>query len=147
MPPQLPHSAKNKSEADWSILSDEAGVDLREWAPDKVQGGEPFYADETAAWRGSFPDMPGIYFRIEAAAFQGKPIYFEIIGPLNWTEPTAFTRFDQVIYVYIAGLSSLLPIAIGGIFFARRNLRLGRGDRRNATRLAVLVGVGMSKST
>ena len=28
---------------------------------------------------------------------------------------------------------------VGGLFFARRNLRLGRGDRRNATRLAVFV--------
>jgi serine/threonine-protein kinase len=28
---------------------------------------------------------------------------------------------------------------VGGIFFARRNLRLGRGDRRNATRLAAFI--------
>jgi hypothetical protein len=29
--------------------------------------------------------------------------------------------------------------SVGGIFFARRNLRLGRGDRRNAMRLALFV--------
>jgi hypothetical protein len=29
--------------------------------------------------------------------------------------------------------------SLGGIFFARRNIRLGRGDRRNASRLAIFV--------
>ena len=29
----------------------------------------------------------------------------------------------------------LLTLMVGGLFFARRNLRLGRGDRRGATRL------------
>jgi hypothetical protein len=31
------------------------------------------------------------------------------------------------------------PALVGGIFFARRNLRLGRGDRRNSNRLALFV--------
>ena len=39
-------------------------------------------------------------------------------------------------------LLTLLALA-GGIFFARMNLRLGRGDRRNATRLALFV-LGLS---
>jgi serine/threonine-protein kinase len=33
----------------------------------------------------------------------------------------------------------LVAAVVGGVFFARRNLRLGRGDRRNATRLAFFV--------
>ena len=52
---------------------------------------------------------------------------------------SVFARPTYVL-IYIALL--ILPIAVGGIFFARRNLRLGRGDRRNATRLAVLMGFG-----
>jgi serine/threonine-protein kinase len=43
---------------------------------------------------------------------------------------------------------SLVTLIGGGLFFARRNLRLGRGDRRNATRLALIViGLTMLMST
>ena len=78
--------------------------------------------------------------RIEAAAYRGKPVYFELIGP--WTrpermqpyQPTAGERAASVIVIVL-----LLSLLVGGAMLARRNLRLGRGDRRGAFRLAAFV--------
>ena len=78
--------------------------------------------------------------RIEAAAYRGKPVYFELIGP--WTrpermqpyQPTAGERAFLVIFIVL-----LLSMLVVGAMLARRNLRLGRGDRRGAFRLAAFV--------
>jgi serine/threonine-protein kinase len=85
------------------------------------------------------PDRPDVAMRIEAAAYRGTPVYWDLIGP--WTRPGR-----MVAYVPSAGeratailLSALLAtLIVGGAFFARRNLRMGRGDRHGAARLAFL---------
>ena len=41
--------------------------------------------DERMAWKGTLADWADIPIRIEAAAFQGKPVYFRIISP--WQKP------------------------------------------------------------
>jgi serine/threonine-protein kinase len=74
--------------------------------------------------------------RIEAAAYRGKPVYFHLIGP--WTrpwraqpyKPTSLERAATVV-----GVVSALAMLMGGILLARRNLQLGRGDRKSASRL------------
>ncbi len=71
--------------------------------------------------------------RIEAAAFRGKPVYFELIGP--WThaesmqprQPATRERASLVL-----GIVLFFSMLVGGAMLARRNLRLGRGDRRGA---------------
>ena len=78
--------------------------------------------------------------RIEAAACRGKPVYFELIGP--WThaesmqprQPATRERASLVL-----GIVLLFSMLVGGALIARRNLRLGRGDRRGAFRLAAVV--------
>jgi hypothetical protein len=78
--------------------------------------------------------------QVEAAAADGKPVYFEIATP--WTRagtrppgprtPIARFLFD----VFLAVMVSVLA---GAILLARRNFRLGRGDRSGAFRLGVFV--------
>ena len=80
--------------------------------------------------------------RIEAAAYRGKPVYFELIGP--WTRPARMQQYKpstgeragQVFAIFF-----LLTLLTGSAILARRNLRLGRGDRRGAARLATVVFV------
>ena len=80
--------------------------------------------------------------RIEAAAYRGKPVYFELIGP--WTRPsrmepyheTAGERVFLVIFIIL-----FLAVLVGSAILARRNLRLGRGDRRGAFHVAAFVFV------
>ena len=49
-----------------------------QWAP-------PDYADVRAAWTGPHPTVKDVTLRIEAAAYRGKPVFFDVIGP--WTDP------------------------------------------------------------
>ena len=42
--------------------------------------------DARAAWEGAYPDQPEMTMRVEAAAFRGRPVYFEIVDP--WNQPT-----------------------------------------------------------
>jgi hypothetical protein len=75
--------------------------------------------------------------RVEAAAWRGKPIYFQVVGP--WTRPermqsfmlNANTKALAIIALVISGL--LLTAAM---LLARHNIRRERGDRRGAMRLA-----------
>ena len=80
--------------------------------------------------------------RIEAAAYRGKPVYFELIGP--WTRPERMQPYqrtggERAVIAIITVLS--LSVLIVSAMLARRNLRLGRGDRRGALRLAAFVFV------
>ena len=102
----------------------------------------PVYSDARAAWTGSLAERPNIPMRIEAAAYRGKPVYFELIGP--WTRPsrmepyheTARERVFLVIFIVL-----FLAVLVGSAILARRNLRLARGDRRGAFRVAAFVFV------
>ena len=47
----------------------------------------PCFADERVAWEGQLPELPDQPFRVEAAGFAGKPVYFVIAGP--WSRVVA----------------------------------------------------------
>ncbi len=140
VPPQVENPAGPVPAPDWTVLFSEAGLDPAKWTPTEPQWTPRTYCDARAAWQGSLPDRPGVPVRIEAAAYRGKPVSFELIGP--WTRParmkpfqwTPGQRASQVIGIFL-----LVALLVGGVLLARRNLRLGRGDRRGAFRLAFFV--------
>ena len=115
---------------DWSPLFRASGLDPSDWtvtAPDWTQSSS---ADIRAAWSGHLPGFPRFPMRIEAAACRGKPVLWKLIGP--WDHPARSaptTAVLSIVVVYLLG-------SLGAAFFARRNLRMGRGDRRGANRLA-----------
>lgn len=96
---------------------------LAEWAP-------PCACDRQAAWTGSLPGRPDLELRVEAAAYRGRPVYFEIMPAGRDAE-----RRD-----WLPG-SLMLPIGFvcltGVVLLAIRNLRQGRGDLRGALRLGL----------
>ena len=66
--------------------------------------------------------------RIEAAAYRGKPVYFELIGP--WTRPERMQPYQPTAgeqAFAVIGVVLFLSMLVGGAMLARRNLRLGRG--------------------
>jgi Protein kinase domain len=137
VPPQVEKPAGVASSPDWAPLFSAAGLDQSKWLPAQPMWTPPVDSDGRAAWTGSLAERPLVPMRIEAAAYRGKPVYFELIGP--WTrpermqpyEPTAGERVSLVILTVL-----LLSLLVAGAMLARRNLRLGRGDRRGAARLA-----------
>lgn len=140
VPPQVDNLEDKPPPPNWTALLDAAGFDpaaftLTEstWTPET-----PY--DTRAAWTGVYPDAPDIPIRIEAAAYRGKPVYFFIVTP--WTYPWMNQAFQgntgQNIGTAIL-LGVILCVILGAALLARNNLRRGRGDRRGAFRLALIV--------
>jgi hypothetical protein len=127
-------SPKTVAEPDWEVLFSEAGLDISQWNRVDPKLMPPFFAETRAAWEGRLLNLPSIPVSIEASALQRKPISFEIIGPWEKTSPamqrSSLAQVKYFIPIFFIALA-------GGVFFAKRNLRLGRGDRRNAIRLAI----------
>ena len=140
VPPQVEKPDGVAPSVDWAPLFSAAGLDPSKWPPAPPMWTPPVYSDARAAWTGSLAERPDIPMRIEAAAYRGKPVYFELIGP--WTrpermqpyQPTAGERVGFVMFIVLS-----LSVLVASAIFARQNLRLGRGDRRGASRLAVFV--------
>ena len=142
IPPQVEKAESAASSPDWAPLFSAAMLDLSRWPPAQPMWTPPVYSDVRAAWTGSLAERPDIPMRIEAAAYRGKPVYFELIGP--WTRPERMQPYQPTIgervgLVILTVL--LLSMVVVGAVLARRSLRLGRGDRRGASRLAAFVFV------
>jgi eukaryotic-like serine/threonine-protein kinase len=149
VPPQLeaepaPASALS-SEPDWSPLFSEAHLDEAALRPVAPRWTPPFYADTRAAWEGSWPGRPDISVRVEAAAHRGHPTWFEVIWP--WTRPERMESNawpTAKVVRHVVFLTVVLLLLGAASFMARRNLVLGRGDRRGAFRVSLLLcGIGI----
>jgi len=140
VPAQVVEPASAPQSPDWAPLFSAAGLDPSKWLSAQPTWTPPVYGDARAAWTGSLAERPDIPMRIEAAAYRGKPVYFELIGP--WTRPERMqpdqpSSAELATSVFFVVLS--ISLLVTGLLLVRRNLRLGRGDRRAAFRLAVVV--------
>jgi len=134
VPPQSDTSAAPQQQPDPAPLFSAAGLDLKSFQPATPQWTPLAATDTRAAWTGAFPGRPENPIRVEAAWWRAKPVYFQIIGP--WTNPDRMpvnAGRKNSDYAW-------LILSIGGVTFAAlmawRNLRMGRGDRQGALRLA-----------
>ena len=126
--------------ADWNLLLTAAGLDAAQLKPADPQWTPPQMADERAAWTGTVPGHANASLRVEAAAWRGKPVWFALIYP--WTKPYGSPRDESPGQkaVNVIGICIFLAILAAAALVARRNWRLGRGDRRGA----VVVGAGLA---
>ena len=82
VPPQAEEELEAQaSEPDWPILFAAANLDQSAFSSARSRWTSPAFSDKRAAWEGRFPDSAGAEARIEAAAYRGKPVYFEVVGP------------------------------------------------------------------
>ena len=128
--------------ADWPALFREAGLDIAAFKPATPEWVSRSAADATAAWTGPGADDTGAELRVEAAAFQGRPVFFRLIGP--WTKPSSDQSASDdgagELVAQIIGFTIILGVPLSAIGLSLRNVRLGRTDTRGATRLAVAAG-------
>jgi hypothetical protein len=137
VPPQVDVPGPANAAVDWSHFFTAAGLDPAGFRTTQPQWTPPQHSDTRVAWSGFYPGRPDLPLRIEAAAYRGKPTWFELVTP--WSRPSrqglpsppgAFITTLAVLFLGVILLTSLL---------AWKNLRLGRGDRRGAFRLALFV--------
>jgi serine/threonine-protein kinase len=144
IPPQVQSedTGTHAQAVDWNPLFREAGLDAAQFKPTEPLWTSLAASDTRAAWTGTWPGTSRA-LRIEAAAFEGKPVFFSLIGP--WSRPqrmrpdpptTTGQRAGQLIL-----LAMILSVVAGAALLARRNYIRGRGDRRGAFRLACVLFV------
>jgi serine/threonine-protein kinase len=140
VPPQLEMEGGIPTSPDWEILFAAAGLDPMRFTTTEPKWTPPTAFDARAAWTGTYPDQPEIPLRIEAAAWRGKLVYFQLVN--KWTRPERVQDFQankgQRIFVWIV-VCLFISILLGAVLLARHNFRQGRGDRRGAFRLALFV--------
>lgn len=140
VPPQVKDKAAQTGEVDWATLFSEAGLDIRNYRQTESNWTPPFFADAGLSWEGPHVDHAQIPVRIEAAAYQGKPVYFQVVAP--WDQPlrqeeTVWSARRRAAAVII--ISVLLSVIIAALFLARRNLRQGRSDTKGTFKISLFV--------
>ncbi len=125
---------------DWNILFNAAGLDISKFQPAEPAWNSLATSDQRTAWTGVWPDT-NRPLRVEAAAFQGKPVFFRLVG--DWTKAGRMVSTEKKSLGEKAQRIVFLILTIfglgGGAFLARRNYLRGRGDREGALRLAMVM--------
>jgi serine/threonine-protein kinase len=140
VPPGRDEGSATAPEPDWSPLLEAAGLDAASMRAVEPQWAPAVGSDRRAAWEGSAPGTPEIPIRVEAASYRGRAVSFRIVYP--WTTPSGGKPEGTSLLLKLsAAMVTVVVVAIilSGIVFARRNIRLGRGDRKGALRLAAVV--------
>jgi hypothetical protein len=133
----------------WSRLLAQAGIDTARLVPEARTWAAPVATDSVVAWRLADPSAPGRELHVRAGAYRGRAVYFAIADSLGSATaavepPSDDDAWDAFAWVEFAiWVSMILAAAV----LARRNLRLGRGDRRGAFRLAAFVFVATALET
>jgi serine/threonine-protein kinase len=147
MPPRVERSEEQPPPMDWAKLFESAGLDIADFEEVPPQLQPPSFADARRAWSGTLKDRGDMPVRIEAASLRGKPVYFRKVVPSDrtiWSAeegPNIEPPRGMVIAFLVILLAGFALFALGGIFLVVRSLRLGRGDRKGALRIAIAVFV------
>jgi serine/threonine-protein kinase len=133
VPPLLEPGGTAASPQDWTPLLAEAGLDEKALTPVPPKWLPMTRLDSRASWEGILGGEP---VQVIAAAYRGKAVYFRIVAPWMPGEPqeAARTPLTEPGLVYFL-LQNL--VLLGALLLARKNMRLGRGDRKGAERVAI----------
>jgi serine/threonine protein kinase len=134
IPPEKSDPPSADPAPDWGPFWQAASLNPERLTPISALWTPDVGADRSFAWKG---EAQGYRFEVHAASRRGKPIFFQLVRPDQsparmvevWTP--GGNRFAAVLFG-ILGVATLLF----SLYFAYRNLRSGRGDRRGALRLA-----------
>jgi serine/threonine-protein kinase len=134
-------------EVNWAQLFERADLDLEQFL---VRRDEDLFskpsvsADSRFVWTGASPKDEN-KVRVEAASYNGKPVYFRIINndplpqkiqlgiPPSDRQPIRVEESRVVEWTY------MLIILVAAALVAGRSLRLGRSDRKGSFRLGLFI--------
>ncbi len=143
VPPQTEVSPTAPTAFDWAPLFEQAGLDPARFEKREPVQVPPSPFDERAEWTGTVPELPDVPLTVSAAAFRGKLVHFDLLGP--WSDPEWLISRGPSDPARSSGdtrtITALvvLFLAFSAAFLARSNLRQGRGDRKGAFRLAQFI--------
>ena len=140
VPLQKDAPASSTRSVNWSSLLLVAGRDVSAYHVVEPEWMPLAWGDSRAAWAGTLPGHAGIPERLEAAAYRGTPIYFDVIYP--WTQPSRLEPAKRTPHEKLstaALVTIFVALMLSSVFVMRRNMRLNRGDTRGALRLGTFV--------
>jgi protein kinase-like protein len=125
---------------DYGVLFDAAGLPAAAFTPTAPRVVPPVFASERRAWEGRLPELPDQAIRVEAAAHAGHPVFFTIVGPWSRSSRAPLPAIPLFNRVLSSSEALVMPaLMLAGAVLARRNVKLGRGDRRGAFRAAAAI--------
>jgi serine/threonine protein kinase len=142
VPPEVEDPKGPSADPDWGALFAAAGLDMKRFTLSGPKLLPPVPFDARAEWDGSSAQDPATLLHVTAAAYRGKPVYFDVFGP--WNLPTTAQHSTEVFATasIIGGVTfslTLVSLLVAGAIFARRNVRMGRGDRKGSFQVAAFV--------
>lgn len=134
VPPDRPSAGRPLDAGSWSSLLKASSLRPDAARPVPFTWNAPLAHDQRWAWDVRTERGP---VHVEAAALQGRRVWYRRIQP--WEEPRGSDPFRQRPWqTYTFGVLLVLLSSVA-IWIARRNLRAGRGDRRGAMNVALVV--------
>jgi hypothetical protein len=139
LPPRYDPNEISASPGDWyTALFKAAGLDYKQFKDSRAtpEWNPPCACDERLAWAGAAADHPDVPLRVEAAAYRGRPVYFQVISPLT-KDPYRTDEPGSVLVIAFAMGQLTIAVLLGV-----RNLWRRRVDWRGAGRLSGAVWIG-----
>ncbi|HYL83529.1 MAG TPA: serine/threonine-protein kinase [Candidatus Angelobacter sp.] len=136
IPPEHDPPAVAAPALDWSKLFAVAGLDLSVFTPAAPEWTPLLHSDVRAAWTRQLPNFAGVTERVEAAAYRGQPVFFQVLYP--WNRPARDQAFQASTHQRIAnviGICIVTALVFGCAFVVRRNRKLKRGDEAGSAHL------------
>jgi serine/threonine-protein kinase len=137
VPPEIEKSVSPPKPFDWSAFFAAAGLDMKRFQPAEPEWLPPFAFDQRVAWMGG-SEQASAPLRAEGASWNGRPIFFRVIGPwshpyrMTELRPTAGERTGQIATLFVIYAAILSACVIARFHFGK-----GRVDRRGALRMAL----------
>ena len=134
VPPAREPDSPPAREPDWRPVLDAARLSDVSVTVDRPQVVPPVAFDARQAWTGT---LGGDAFRFEAAAFRGRIVFAQWESGSPEPDPSGASSPSLGTYVEGAVSAVELLFLVLIVLLARHNVKLGRGDRRGARRVAV----------
>jgi serine/threonine protein kinase len=134
--PQLDEKVTGERLLDPAAVFLSAGLDIAQFQEVEPRFAPPLSFDKRQAWRGTFPGLPDTPITIEIASWQGKLASFSMRWPWSKDDNTPGSSSFRELAFDIFTMVFLSAAVLSALYIARRNLRLGRGDRQGAYRVA-----------
>jgi serine/threonine-protein kinase len=152
IPEFKPDAPKIPAKPDWQqwFPKEFTGLDLAALELIEDRGPPPPDAfDQLQVWHGCKAGS-GTDFYLQAAAYAGMPVYFEVLSPAAFEGRTPSTPMWRIQFLQQDTSSSrqfgerfflflFFVVFIVAVLLAWRNFRLGRGDRKGAFRVAFFI--------
>jgi predicted Ser/Thr protein kinase len=125
---------------DWADLLKESGLNLNDFNETESAWLPPRAFDERRAWSGFYPSQPEIPIRIEAAAYRGRLVQFQVVEP--WTQPEGEAPYQGGVGNNIDGFiltAIFFVVMFLAAALATRNVRGGRSDLSGAVRVGIFL--------